>query len=109
MNTKEPTSKEKRRHPRIDSLNLISYMNTEEGVQQNPISMGRTLDISRSGIQLEAFHGMAVGSRMEMEIAIKDDLFNVSGEVIHSHAINARKWLLGIRFDTDQADLLDKL
>ena len=47
--------KERRRHPRFESLNLISYVvydETDNAVRQG---MGRTLNISKTGICLDTY------------------------------------------------------
>ncbi len=64
---------EKRDYPRVKKLYLISYVNKDKGRSLSPIAMGRTLDISPSGIRLEVYQSLIINSNIEMEIGLQED------------------------------------
>ncbi len=89
-----------RRHPRIRGLYLVSYTNREKGVQKFPVSLGRTLDLSKSGIRLEVFQEIVMGSEMEVEIGIREDNIVIRGRVVRVDVHpNGKSREIGIEFD----------
>lgn len=97
-----------RRHPRIRGLYLVSYTNREKGVQKFPVSLGRTLDLSKSGIRLEVFQEIQQDSEMEVEIGIREDNIVLKGRVVrvdeHPHGKSRE---IGIEF-LEASDILEK-
>ena len=91
--------REKRRHPRINALNFLSYVEKEGGVQKCAVSMARTLDISESGVRVELFQSIKNGSHMEMEIAVCESIYSATGRVIHSEETEDGRCIVGIEFD----------
>ncbi len=99
---------EKRNYPRVNKLCLISYIPKEGGRQTSPVSMGRTLDISQSGVRIEVFQPINVESEMELEIAIEDAQFFIEGKVIRSLESGEDVYILGIQFDEVFDDLIKR-
>jgi hypothetical protein len=62
---------DKRRFPRIDSLNIVA----EKG------RIFRTLDISREGMLLEMDIPAPIGTRLHLDVALGEDVLEVEGEV----------------------------
>ena len=102
-------AEEKRAYPRVNKLYLISYIPKEGDRQTSPVSMGRTLDISPSGVRIEVFQNINVGSEMELEIAVEDSQFYINGKVIRSLESGKNVYILGIHFDDVCDDLLKTL
>jgi len=101
---------DRRLHPRIDSLHLISYVNKEDGVQQTPVSVGRVLDISAGGARIEVLQDIAVDSEMEMDVAIRETKLQVHGKVVRTEpGDQSGTWVAGIQFDHEVPDLDDHL
>jgi len=75
---------EKRRHPRFDSVNL-SHICVDDGdsavIGQG---MGRTLNVSESGILLETHFSIEAGLILSLTIAFEEDLVDIRGKVAHS-------------------------
>lgn len=90
---------EKRNYPRIKKLYLISYINKNEGSTVSPISMGRTLDISPSGIRLEVYQSLMMDSVIEMEIGFQEQKFSTKGKIIRVEEIDEKTFIVGIQFD----------
>lgn len=100
------TSVNKRRHIRIDSLNLshISVSEEDEVVHQG---MGRTLNMSESGILLETKFRIPAGDTLTISIGLEDDLMELEGQVVFSKETGPGMHETGIEFiDTDETVLL---
>ena len=98
-------SVEKRRHIRIDSLNLSHITVAEEGevVYQG---MGRTLNVSESGILLETRYEMPLGDELAISIGFEDDLLELKGHAVFSQETKPGMQETGIEFvDIDSAVL----
>ena len=105
----EDNIKEKRDYLRMNKLCLISYIIKEGGRQISPVSMGRALDLSRSGVRVEVFQRINVGSEMEIRIALGNKEFSVNGTVVRSLEIGNKVYILGIQFDEVSTELIDSL
>jgi hypothetical protein len=99
---------EKRGYPRVKKLFLISYINKEQGRQIAPISMGRTLDVSPSGVRVEVFQRIGINSQMELDIACNDETVSADGIVVHSKKIGNEVFVLGIKFNKMYHQLTEK-
>ncbi len=88
---------EKRRHTRIDSLNL-SYVCANEKGEAVDQGMGRTLNVSASGILLETYFPIALECSLELTIALEDDLVDIKGRVAHIRKRGEGKSETGIEF-----------
>jgi hypothetical protein len=62
---------EKRRYPRLQSLNIVA----DSG------RVFRTLDLSREGMLLEMDVPAAVGTRLQLDLALGEEVVEVEGEV----------------------------
>jgi hypothetical protein len=94
-----------RASPRIDKLFFISFIETENSEQKSPVSIGRTLNISSTGLGIEAFLQIHVGATMEMNICLGDEILAARGKVVHSRPLESGGYFLGIEFDTVQERL----
>ncbi len=95
---------EKRKQVRYDSLNLM-YISLDKDGAVFEDGMGRTLNISESGILLETNFIIDPDSLLRFQIALEDDLVNVSGRVAHSREVGDGKFCTGVTFDElDEAD-----
>jgi hypothetical protein len=95
-----------RTEPRLQKLSFLSFINREGAEQKTPVSLGRTLNISQTGIGIEVLQQVAIGSIMEMEIALADEIIPVNGKVVHTHLLDNGFWYIGIAFDTVQDKLV---
>jgi len=88
---------EKRRSLRINSLNLsnIGINEDNEIVRQ---AIGRTLNVSESGILLETHFPIESKQIVSLALALEDDLLNITGEVVYSRPGNGEKFETGIKF-----------
>ena len=100
-------SKDKRKHLRVNSLNL-SYVfvdgNNDEGKQ----TIGRTLNVSESGILLETHIPVNLNDKLLLTIGLKEDLVDINGKVVHVAKDEDGKYEVGVQF-TDKDDAASKI
>ena len=90
--------REKRTSRRIRSLNLTSYTPKKGDQQEYIISIGRTLDLSEGGAKVETHRKLAKGTKLDLDIAIDDNVISVQGEVLHAEELKNGLFGTGIRF-----------
>jgi hypothetical protein len=90
-------NEEKRKHPRFDSLNL-SYICLDEDGQVVKQGMGRTLNLSESGILLEMYFPIAEGHTIILSIGLADEVIDVMGRLAHVHTTGQELYEIGIEF-----------
>ncbi len=103
------TSENQRKHQRIQSLNL-SYICLDENNNIVKQGMGRTLNISESGILLETQFPIESVNLVLMTIALQEDLLEIKGKPIHARSNKAGRFEVGIEFlepDQDSIRLLE--
>ena len=105
------TKEEKRKHSRIDSLHLLNYVYTEakdEGAMQG---MGRTLNISESGILLETHTPISVGVTISLTIGFEEEMVEIKGRVVYTKENAEDMYESGIEFhsmDKNSHDILKR-
>ena len=103
------TSENKRKHQRIASLNL-SYLCLDEDNNIVKQGMGRTLNLSESGILLETHFPIKLEYLVLLTIALKEDLLEIKGKPIHVQSKETGEFEVGIEFlepDPDSIRLLE--
>ena len=91
------TSENKRKHERIISLNL-SYVCLDEEKNIIKQGMGRTLNLSESGLLLETHFPIESRHIVQMTISLEEDLLDISGKPIHMRLNETGKYEIGIQF-----------
>ena len=89
---------DKRQHPRIDSLNLISYVCIDENNIDVMQGMGRTLNVSEGGILLETHIQIDLKYTLSLTIGLEEDLIEIKGEVAHSKPGKDDNFETGVQF-----------
>lgn len=99
--------KEKRKHERIDSLNL-SYICLDENQNIVKQGMGRTLNVSESGILLETHFAIDKNNTVMLTLGLEEILIDVKGQAVHSKSKDDGKYEIGIEFqDADEKTSLE--
>ena len=94
----------KRKHERIDSLNLV-YVGVNEDDTLVQQGMGRTLNVSESGILLETHFPIEENSQVVLTLGLKEELIDFRGVVVRLLPGEAGMHKIGIEFaDIDVAD-----
>ena len=104
------TSDNKRKHERIHSLNL-SYICLDEDENVVKQGMGRTLNISESGILLETHFPVEPNHVVQLTISLEEELLDLKGKPVHVRSCDEGKYEVGIQFvelDQNATDLLKK-
>jgi len=96
------TSENKRKHERIHSLNL-SYICLDEDNNIVKQGMGRTLNISESGILLETHFPIESNHTIQLTVSLEENLLDIIGKPVHVKSIDGGKYQIGIQFaDLDE-------
>lgn len=99
---------DKRKHIRIDSENL-SHIIVEDGNVPVNEGIGKTLNLSESGILLETHFPMECGQGVDLTLALAEDLIELQGEVVHSRLDEKGCFRAGVQFKELDADALRML
>ena len=93
---------EKRKHMRVNALNLshVAVDDREDAVKQ---AIGRTLNVSETGILLETHFPIESDQNVELTLGFEEELVNLKGKVIHLLNGETGKFEMGIQF-TDVND-----
>jgi PilZ domain len=94
-----------RRAPRVNRLFLTAYVNREGQEQKTPVSLGRTLDVSTTGVGMEVYQEVQIGSLMDLEFDLQDSLLTVQGKVVHVRREGEDRFVIGIDFSAPQERL----
>ena len=89
---------EKRKHSRIDSLHLLNYLHYEKTEDDATQGMGRTLNVSESGILLETHTLVDPSRKVSLSIGIEEDMVDIKGRVIYSKQNAQGMFEAGIEF-----------
>ena len=93
---------EKRKHARIDSLNM-SYICLDEDKKIVKQGMGRTLNVSESGILLETHFAVDLNYTVMLTIGLEEEIIEIKGKPVHSKKNNQGLHEVGIQFqDTNE-------
>ena len=94
---------QKRKHPRIDSLHLLSYSCLNDDCQLESQGMGRTLNVSEGGILLETHTAIDPDLIISLAIGLDDDVTEVKGKVVFSKEGDNERFQTGVEFiETDK-------
>ncbi|MGD9018200.1 MAG: PilZ domain-containing protein [Desulfobacterales bacterium] len=98
-------TEEKRKNIRINSLNL-SHVSVEDDNEPTRQSIGRTLNVSESGILLETHFPIPSDQSIALTIGIEEQLVDIRGIVVHVVEGESGRFEMGIEFvDIDDDSL----
>ena len=88
---------EKRKHKRINALNLshVAINDADTDVRQ---AIGRTLNVSESGILLETHFPIQSDQSVSLTVGIEEELVDIRGKVIHLLNGETGKFEMGVKF-----------
>jgi hypothetical protein len=101
-------TEEKRKHPRINSLNL-SYVCVDENNNIVKQGIGRTLNVSESGILLETHFSIDPKHLLFLTIGLEENLVDIKGKVAHIKESGKDVSEVGIEFLEIDAQALQTL
>jgi len=88
----------KRNYPRFNSLNLLAYFVYDRENNLVRQGMGRTLNISQSGILLETHVPLDPEHRVSLTIGFEDNLVDIQGTAVYSKEGETGMFETGIEF-----------
>jgi hypothetical protein len=91
---------EKRKHSRVDSIYLLNYVNLDENEKEMMQGMGRTMNVSESGIMLETHVPFSQNDTVDVVVGLKEDMVTIRGKVVFSRTTDAGLHQSGIQFLT---------
>ena len=91
-------NEDKRKHLRVDTLNLLNYVCMDDEGNVIKHGMGRTLNVSESGILLETHVPLEEQRDILLTIGFEDDLVDVKGKIVHSKPSEGEYFQSGIQF-----------
>jgi hypothetical protein len=100
---------EQRKHTRLDALNLIHFAIRDEGGEILKQGMGRTLNVSESGILLESHTPIGQSRQLSIAIGLEDRIAELDGVVVHCFEKESGVFEYGIEFggtSSAQRDIL---
>jgi c-di-GMP-binding flagellar brake protein YcgR len=89
---------DKRRYRRVDSTNLLNYVCLNENSEPFTQGMGRTLNVSESGILLETHTPIDPETMVSLTIGIEEDLVEITGKVVYLKESGEDTYEAGINF-----------
>lgn len=90
---------DRRRSPRVESIHLVTFeAEGAEGVGASAVEVGRTLDVSVTGLRVETPTHLAVGRELDLEIAVGERVVRATGRVMHVEEAAEGLWEVGVQF-----------
>ena len=94
---------DKRKHARIDTTNLVSYVCQDAERLAVKAGMGRTLNVSEGGILLETHQALNAHTQVALTIAMEDDIMVIQGRVAYSKRREDGRYETGVEFTEGDA------
>lgn len=89
----------KRESRRYDSLNLLAYSVYNPDGTVGKQGMGRTLNVSQSGVLLETHQPVEQDMRVDLTLGLEDELVEIKGTAVYSRPGKESRFETGIHFD----------
>ena len=90
--------RERRKYPRIDTDNLITYGCMDGNDNMLDQRMARALDINPIGVKIETFQEIISDTIQLTSVDLDGDLIDIRGKIIHCRKIDDCKYEYGISF-----------
>lgn len=89
---------ERRRAERRRTLNFLEFAVIGETGEVLFREMGRTLNVSSTGIKLETPVLVEAGQQVQVTLGLKDDMIDLAGRVTHTEVVGPEMFSAGIQF-----------
>lgn len=89
---------ERRRAERRYSLNFLEFAVIGENGEILFREMGKTLNVSSTGIKLETPALLEAGQIVQVTLGLKDDMIDLTGKVAHTTVFGPEMFSAGIQF-----------
>lgn len=95
---------ERRKHERVKTSNLISYESIDKDGETVFDSMGKALNVSRSGLMLEIAHFIKAEYVSLTTVDLEDNLIKLKGQLIYCKKTDSGLYQAGIRFTASEEE-----
>ncbi len=89
---------DRRKHVRVETSNLISYESIDKDGEIAFNSMGKALNVSRSGILLETAHLLKAEYVSLRTVDLDNNMIKLKGQLIYCRKTDSGLYQAGIRF-----------
>jgi hypothetical protein len=89
---------ERRCAERRYSLNFLEFAVVGENGEVLFREMGRTLNVSSTGIKLETPALIEAGQHVQVTLGLKDDMIDLTGKVAHIEVVGPEMFSAGVHF-----------
>lgn len=89
---------DRRRDPRVRSMHLVSYEAHAVDPTASPLTVGRTLDVSATGLRVETALMLGLGQELDLEIAVGEQVVEAKGRVVHAAEAGGSTFVTGVEF-----------
>jgi len=96
--------KDKRKFPRISTMNLLSVKVVEPNGTIGKEMPGYTLDFSKEGLRAVLSFSPSIGANLSLKMAIEDKVISFSGVVKWKKEIKKGKYQVGIKVGNIKED-----
>ncbi len=90
--------KERRKYPRVETNNLISYSCLDETGHELAQCLARVLDINPLGAKIETYQEVLSENIQLTSVDVDDNLIDIIGQVVHAHRAEDGKYEIGVSF-----------
>lgn len=89
---------DRRKSPRVSSVNLISYACLDQNDREYAHGMGRTLNLTEDGMLLETYFPIENECIVSLQIGLGEDVIDFRGKVVHQEPAEGDLFTTGIEF-----------
>ena len=90
--------KERRKYPRVEANNLISYSCLDETGHELAHCLARVLDINPLGAKIETYQEILTENIHLTSVDGDDNLIDIIGQIVHAHRADDGKYEIGVSF-----------
>jgi len=99
--------KDQRKHPRVETSNLISFISYDSKGNLISQSMAKALNVSQSGILIETADRLELGWISLMSADNGNKLLEIKGQVVYSKKGDGGRYQTGISFQGSHDENVD--
>ncbi len=92
------TGIERRKHPRVETNNRVSYICVDDNGNTIKEGVGKAINISQGGLLIETQHAFEWKNILLLGIDIENKLNRIRGQVVYCNATDAGVFRTGIEF-----------
>ncbi len=89
---------DRRKHSRVNTSNLISYVCIDPSGNETTQGMGRAINVSQEGILIETHKPIESKYIRLMLVGIEDELIQVKGNIVYCLPDQSKMFRTGIQF-----------